>query len=190
MVETMHSISEGCSSEDHLALLASEIRQTASTVEEYEKIGLEALGRLRVAAAIKAGKLLLSAKEKVPHGQWQIWLKENVSELSQSTACRWMKLAEEQKLSALIDLENRKLTEIYESFGKGIGADNEPQATKRDERNSSESSVIVKSAIALKKKLVQFNEGEVGLSEGDRNQLDLIWTEIQSKMAALLGRTE
>jgi len=186
----MHSISEGCSTEDHLALLASEIRHTVSTVEEHEKIGLEALGKLRVTAAFNAGKLLLSAKEKVPHGQWQIWLKENVSGVSQSSACRWMKMAQDPKLSALIDLENRKLTEIYESFGKGIGADNEPQATKSDGRNSSESSVIVKSAIALKKKLVQFNEGEASLSEGDRNQLDLIWTEIQSKMATLLGRTE
>ncbi|OJU97812.1 MAG: hypothetical protein BGO12_04460 [Verrucomicrobia bacterium 61-8] len=179
------SLNPSTTTDEELKNLASQIRDAATTVEECERIGLEALKRSRVSAAINAGKLLLEAKARLPHGQWETWLRENVSELFQSTACRWMKLAEEPKLSELTDLENPKLTEIYESCGKG--AENEPKAAKTGCRDSSADAVVT-TAIKLQKRLRQFVQKSTGISEDARNQLDLIWTEIESNMATLLGR--
>lgn len=179
------SLNPSTTTDEELKNLASQIRDAAATVEEFERIGLEALKRSRVSAAINAGKLLLEAKARLPHGQWETWLRENVSELSQSTACRWMKLAEEPKLSELTDLENSKLTEIYESFGKE--AKNEPEAAKTGCRDSSADDVVT-TAIKLQKRLRQLVQKSTGISEDARNQLDLIWTEIESNMATLLGR--
>src|SRR5262249_23358955 len=48
-----------------------------------------------VSRAIKAGELLKEAKAKLPHGEWLSWLKKQC-ELSQRTAQRYMKLAEDK----------------------------------------------------------------------------------------------
>ncbi len=45
-----------------------------------------------VAHGITAGELLIEAKEKVPHGQWLPWLKENCA-ISERTAQLYMRLA-------------------------------------------------------------------------------------------------
>ena len=48
-----------------------------------------------VSRAIKAGELLKEAKAKLPHGEWLSWLKKQC-ELSQRTAQRYMKLADDK----------------------------------------------------------------------------------------------
>ena len=48
-------------------------------------------------AALTAGRALLEAKELVPHGQWQDWLRANVSEVSVRTVQRYMRAAEKAK---------------------------------------------------------------------------------------------
>src|SRR5712691_1148287 len=48
-----------------------------------------------VSRAIKAGELLKEAKAKISHGEWLPWLKKQC-ELSQRTAQRYMKLADDK----------------------------------------------------------------------------------------------
>jgi Protein of unknown function (DUF3102) len=65
-----------------LAPIVDEI-ELALSEEHGELEELRRLARLREAAAqqhaIRIGKLLLQAKRKVPHGQWQEWVKEHFS---------------------------------------------------------------------------------------------------------------
>ena len=59
-------------------------------------------------AAVEIGKLLVKAKEKVPHGMWGDWLSENVA-YSQSTANNLMRLFKEYGEQEQLDCfeENR-----------------------------------------------------------------------------------
>ena len=50
--------------------------------------------RNAVMAAIDTGNRLISQKEKVGHGHWEKWLKENCSRISKSTSERLMRAAE------------------------------------------------------------------------------------------------
>lgn len=52
----------------------------------------EATGRLTVEHAIRAGRALLAAKEKVKHGEWSVWLQDNFRQ-SQARACQYMEIA-------------------------------------------------------------------------------------------------
>ncbi len=46
--------------------------------------------------ALKAGTLLLEAKAGLPHGAWLPWLGENCPDVSERTAQRYMRIAENQ----------------------------------------------------------------------------------------------
>lgn len=67
---------------------------------EADEIALEInvikrrLAQETILAAVEIGKLLVKAKEKVPHGMWGDWLSENVA-YSQSTANNLMRLYKE-----------------------------------------------------------------------------------------------
>lgn len=67
---------------------------------EADEIALEInvikrrLAQETILAAVEIGKLLVKAKEKVPHGMWGDWLSENVA-YSQSTANNLMRLFKE-----------------------------------------------------------------------------------------------
>jgi len=69
---------------NRLASLAAEIRTLDANIQR---------NALQVAEdAIAAGHRLLEAKELVPHGEWQDWLRDNVA-LSVRSAQRYMRLA-------------------------------------------------------------------------------------------------
>ncbi|MDV7210122.1 DUF3102 domain-containing protein [Azotobacter beijerinckii] len=57
----------------------------------------ESAARTAVELAIEAGQQLNTAKEQVPHGQWESWLSENV-EAAPRTAQAYMRLAREVPL--------------------------------------------------------------------------------------------
>jgi len=71
-----------------LADLARRINAEHEATEIAMQSGLE--------HAIKAGELLLEAKEAVPHGNWLPWLKANCS-VSERTAQLYMKVARERE---------------------------------------------------------------------------------------------
>lgn len=63
-------------------------------------------------AAVEIGKLLVKAKEKVPHGMWGDWLVENVA-YSQSTANNLMRLYREYGEQEQIDFFAENRMEIF-----------------------------------------------------------------------------
>lgn len=86
-----------------LPRLAREINSAHREVEEVLKAGLS--------RAMEAGELLIEAKDKVAHGEWGVWLKENF-EGSERTAQAYMKVARnrealEAKTAAVADLSFR-----------------------------------------------------------------------------------
>jgi hypothetical protein len=78
---------------NRLAALAVEIKQAhADTLHT---------ARLAAEHAIDCGKLLIEAKELVPHGQWLPWLKAN-ARMSERTAQLYMKVAQSGVKSAMV----------------------------------------------------------------------------------------
>ena len=66
--------------------------------------------------ALKAGELLLEAKAGLPHGEWLPWLGENCPDISERTAQRYMRIAEngdelEAKSATVADLTIRAAEE-------------------------------------------------------------------------------
>lgn len=85
---------------------------------EADEIALEInvikrrLAQETILAAVEIGKLLVKAKEKVPHGMWGDWLAENVA-YSQSTANNMMRLYKEYGEQEQIDFFSENRMEIF-----------------------------------------------------------------------------
>lgn len=69
----------------------------------------ESAARSAVELAIEAGQQLNAAKEQVPHGQWEVWLTDNV-EAAPRTAQAYMRLAREVPL--LPDEEAQRVADL------------------------------------------------------------------------------
>jgi hypothetical protein len=74
---------------------AEELSQLATKAKEAHLRVVNA-PRVVLQHAITAGHALNEAKNKVGHGKWLAWLKENCPDISDRTAERYMKLAEGQ----------------------------------------------------------------------------------------------
>ncbi|MEI6033295.1 MAG: DUF3102 domain-containing protein [Verrucomicrobiae bacterium] len=68
-----------------IAKLHQEAKQCSASIRKVAENALE--------FALEAGKGLLAAKEKVPHGEWGPWVHEHVPGLSSDQAIRYMQLA-------------------------------------------------------------------------------------------------
>jgi hypothetical protein len=81
--------------------LAAEINKSHACVEQTFRDG--------VAHAIRAGELLIEAKASVPHGQWDKWLKANIT-FRPRTARVYMQIAalDPEKRQRVADLPLRK----------------------------------------------------------------------------------
>ena len=85
---------------------------------EADEIALEInvikrrLAQETILAAVEIGKLLVKAKEKVPHGMWGDWLSENVA-YSQSTANNMMRLYKEYGEQEQISFFSENPMEIF-----------------------------------------------------------------------------
>ncbi len=71
--------------------------------------------RICLAASVEIGRILVLAKEAVPHGEWGNWLEENVN-YSQSTAGNLMKLYREYGEQSQIDFFEVNKMEIFGSL--------------------------------------------------------------------------
>ena len=85
---------------------------------EADEIALEInvikrrLAQETILAAVEIGRLLVKAKEKVPHGMWGDWLSENVA-YSQSTANNLMRLYKEYGEQEQLDFFAENRMEIF-----------------------------------------------------------------------------
>jgi hypothetical protein len=73
------------------ALQSNYLTDLAARIRGEHEACISALQR-GLAHAIAAGKLLLEAKEQIPHGQWLPWLREH-AQIPERTAQRYMKVA-------------------------------------------------------------------------------------------------
>ena len=93
--------------------------QPPTTLDEYAKAINEAhqvceagaklskkAGNESCMAAHNAGKYLIKAKELVGHGNWELWCKENVTEISKRSVERYMAVAKTTELSELGEYRN------------------------------------------------------------------------------------
>jgi hypothetical protein len=102
---------------DELQDLARSINESHQQCEHSLKTGME--------HALKAGRLLLEAKEKVEHGQWLAWLEANC-EVSDRLAQKYMRVARElPKLGEantprVADLSFRQAIDLVLKNGRGL----------------------------------------------------------------------
>jgi Protein of unknown function (DUF3102) len=83
-VECAEDSPRGLSTSNRLAVLAACIQQEHAACRSCLQRGLE--------HAVAAGKLLIEAKEQIPHGQWLRWLSDHVH-IPERTAQRYMVVA-------------------------------------------------------------------------------------------------
>ncbi len=84
--------------------------------------------------ALKAGTLLLEAKAGLPHGEWLPWLGKNCPDISERTAQRYMRLAENlddlgAKSATVADLTMRAAEEAL-TTSRGVEGNDPPVAPR------------------------------------------------------------
>jgi hypothetical protein len=84
--------------------------------------------------ALKAGQLLMEAKSGLAHGEWLPWLQTNCPDISERTAQRYMRLAEngdelEAKSATVADLTMRAAEEAL-TTPRGIEGNDPPVAPR------------------------------------------------------------
>ena len=109
----------GFDAKAELAALESHLEDEKEiALYEADEIALEInvikrrLAQETILAAVEIGKLLVKAKEKVPHGMWGNWLSENVA-YSQSTANNMMRLYKEYGEQEQISFFSENPMEIF-----------------------------------------------------------------------------
>jgi len=65
-----------------------------SRIDEILKLHkeLKSIGRKGFTLAMRLGELLIDTKKEIKHGRWNIWLKNNLSDIDERTAQRYMNL--------------------------------------------------------------------------------------------------
>jgi hypothetical protein len=77
------------------ALLSNVTIDVEEIRSSYERV--VAAGETLLEYALDCGRLLIAAKDKVEHGQWEPWLKANLPEIHIRTASKWMLIASKAK---------------------------------------------------------------------------------------------
>jgi hypothetical protein len=76
-------------------MISNSLTELAARINEaYEAVASAQKGTLEY--AIKTGKLLQEAKNRLKHGEWSNWLELNCPNIPARTATDYMKLAEHQ----------------------------------------------------------------------------------------------
>jgi Protein of unknown function (DUF3102) len=105
-----------------------------------------------VERAIRLGKTLRDTKEKVGHGKWIKWLRDNCSDISERTATRYMKLDSPEFRAALAknDPSGKSVTVSDLTLRKALALANPPDPnttkapTPSDKYDSAENNLITK----------------------------------------------
>ena len=161
---------------------------------EADEIALEInvikrrLAQETMLAAVEIGRLLVKAKEKVPHGMWGDWLEENVA-YSQSTANNLMRLYREYGDQEQIDFFAENRMEIFGNLSQSqavalLGMPYEKRKEFVETHDMSETSVrdIEAEVAAMKAELEA--ERDAVIEERDKLGSELMETK------AKLGATE
>jgi hypothetical protein len=92
--------------------------------------------RTSVACAIETGALLIEAKKKVGHGNFERWVADNFP-ISPATARRWMDLAEKRpELEKQLSAKTLNLSDLNLSSARRLIAPPPPPAPEQSEQKS------------------------------------------------------
>jgi hypothetical protein len=114
---------------EQLRVAAGEANKHAAATVGY--------GQLTIRYAIKAGEIMLRAKDILPHGEFSPWLEAQlpVLEISQRSAYHWMKMAKLQTFANLQDNPNIKtITDAYRATGILPEPDPKPTAGETEDK--------------------------------------------------------
>lgn len=95
---------------DDMQVLASQVNQLCKELEFHRRKGL--------AAMLSLGQALSKAKQKVPHGEWEDWVKDNcgfsdrMAQYYMKGAKQWNSLNEARKSEIISDLGKPTLTKL------------------------------------------------------------------------------
>jgi hypothetical protein len=80
-----------------------QVQKLNELITEANQVGASAaaFSAQRLKVCIKIGRQLQQWKEQIPHGQWQSWIDDHVSNLNERTRQRWMRLAAVEKAGRL-----------------------------------------------------------------------------------------
>jgi len=143
-------------------------------------------GQMAIKGAVEAGNLLSEAKKIILHGKWERWLTENITKISQETACRWMRLA---NLSRMTDLtEAVSLMDAYRICGilPELGI-KKPSKKKAATKKLSSSEAVLRTSSTLQRRLRQIVQGGVKVSGPERDQLKLQWRTLNDLFVKILS---
>jgi len=166
--------------------LADQIRQAVDKVLKLDTACRD-FGKFAINHAINAGKLMADCKKKVGHGKWEKWLKDSVPQVSQETACRWIRLA---KMSGVTDLTAAEtLTDAYRLCGilPPLESEKPPKRTPTSAAKLSPMDAVMRTSTTLQKGLRLLVQKGGQISESQRTQFKLLKQEIDTLFDKLLG---
>jgi hypothetical protein len=126
MAEPVEAPSERTESPSTLAGYAKCILELHHNVETANRLS-QTRGREAIAAAIKAGQYLAEVKEQVGHGNWLPWLEQNCKGISDTTAQRYMKLANNSHVNYLKECTSLRQAYICTGAIKPTHIDKNPE---------------------------------------------------------------
>lgn len=97
-----------------LGEISRELRTKSGMIEE-RRLAARRSGEEAFKIAIESGRLLLEAKNMLPHGEWLPWLGEHAADISEDTARNYMSLANPEVVRDLNDAKTLK--DAYEILG-------------------------------------------------------------------------
>ena len=166
--------------------LADQIRQAVDKVLKLDTACRD-FGKFAINHAIKAGKLMADCKKKVGHGKWEKWLSDSVPQVSQETACRWIRMA---KMSGVTDLTAAEtLTDAYRLCGilPPLESEKPPKRTPTSAAKLSPMDAVMRTSTTLQKGLRLLVQKGGQISESQRTQFKLLKQEIDTLFDKLLG---
>lgn len=148
----------------------AEVPDTSITVSEQpsiESLTAEIKMYLHIAnqSIIEVGKRLIQAKEMLPHGEWQAWLKNNFS-LTDRTARRFMQISE--RFGKTVDVDRFQISQLTELLALPEGDEQTFLALKSAEGTPAEQMTIkeLRSEIKKFKDESELNRKKAGDLEG------------------------
>jgi hypothetical protein len=89
-------------------------------------------GQMAIRYAIKAGEIMNRAKDILPHGDFLAWVSK-CCEVSEPTVRRWMRLANQSRLTDLLSNPNIKtITDAYRATGILPEPEPKPEGSETD----------------------------------------------------------
>lgn len=146
-----------------LSEYAAQLNQLQAKIQSSDALSVKH-GKVSFELAVKAGGILNIAKDLIPYGEWEAWLKANVKGITDRTAQNYMKLA--KRVSVLGDCQS--LGEAYRAIGIKRKS---PVANEQDDKGEKETPPT-EGQKSTEDYQSELNEAAATIASRVRNELD------------------